>query len=207
MVEGIIGAGKTTFCTLFHKLLESKGIESEILFEPIEEDDPALRLFLSDCDKYAFFFQIHVMNKRLKLYKKALKLKQQGKVVIIDRSLRGDRVFEEMFYLKAAITDDEHQYYLQRVEDIVRTISDPDVILYLDVSIDDAIARIHKRNRLTEIDVYTPKYISDLKTIYERIIKLGDNVVVISNPNSSKIMNYKSDLTPALEEISNRLKV
>lgn len=206
MIEGVIGAGKTTFCNVLGELLNSKGYDSRVFHEPIAEDDPALKLFLSDCDKYAFFFQIHVMKKRIELYEKALELKSQGKIVIIDRSLRGDRVFEEFFYRKGAITPNEHEYYLTCIEHIAKNIDKPDIILYLDVSVDDAISRISVRNRMNETSVYNTEYIMSLKCLYDEIYNHGDNVMVIDNTASTAFANYKTNLRSALQEMETRVK-
>jgi len=206
MVEGVIGAGKTTFCNVLGELLKSKGYDLQVFREPIEEDDPTLKLFLSDCDKYAFFFQIHMMKKRIELYEKALKLKSQGKIVIIDRSFRGDRVFEELFYRKGAITSNEHEYYLTCIKNIANNIDKPDIILYLDVSVDDAMSRISARNRMNETSAYNAEYINTLKCLYDEIMNHGDNVIVIDNTTSTAFANYKTNLRPALQEMETLVK-
>ncbi|CAK7995078.1 Deoxynucleoside kinase [uncultured virus] len=205
MVEGIIGAGKTTFCHLFHTLLTSKGIDSIILYEPITDDDPTLKLFLSNCERYAFFFQISIVQRRIKLYKKALKLKAQGKVVIIDRSLRGDQAFEEMFYRKGTITQVEHEYYLAHVNDVLKSIIEPDMIVYLDVSTTEAMTRIASRNRMTETSVYDENYLTTLKSIYDEVICRGDNVISIKNSASADLANYKTNMVSALKIVEGRL--
>lgn len=144
MVEGIIGAGKTTFCKFLGEALKAKGRDVVIIYEPVTDNDKALSLFLSDCEKYAFFFQIHMLHKRLKLYEDALKLKQDGKIVIVDRSIKGDSVFEKYFYEKGSITEKEHQYYIDTVKEKTCEIENPDMILYLDVDIPDSLDRIKR---------------------------------------------------------------
>ena len=72
VVEGNIGAGKTTLAVEVARRMNAKAI-----LEPIAEN-PYLAKFYSDPKKYALKLQLWIFRRRLQLYTEALDHIQQG---------------------------------------------------------------------------------------------------------------------------------
>lgn len=86
LVEGIIGAGKSTLSHKLYNLLKHAGIP--VLFLEEEVDPVMLDLFLSDMKKYAFAFQMLMLVQRQKIYMQGLDFaRKENGVVIIDVSV------------------------------------------------------------------------------------------------------------------------
>lgn len=168
VVDGIIGAGKSTFCKILKKTLTKAGISC--VHFPEYVNNKYLSLFLSDQSKYAFAFQTLMLEKRGEIYREALRQRDMGNTVIIDRSLHGDMAFELMFHKTGKINKAEHEAYLSELSRIGTGARTPDIVLYLDVSTDVAKARVQRRGRLSESDVYDVAYHTRLSMVYNDLM-------------------------------------
>lgn len=171
LIEGIIGAGKTTLGMKLYNLLTRVDIPVMIFEE--EVDAKMLDLFLSDMKKYAFSFQIHMLVQRQKIYMKALQFVEKNNgVAIVDRSLLGDWSFCMLHNDYGNISDLEYQAY-ESVMSSTR-LPVPASIFYLEVTPETAHKRIVARNRGREPDVYTLEYLSDLDMNYKVAMEQSD---------------------------------
>lgn len=165
-VEGLLAAGKTTFC---------KQIAERLGFELIEE--PVGRNFyLEEFYKYpptcAFGMQIFLLHYRYAMKQKASYAAIIGdhKGVILDRSIAGDRVFAKLHWDKGNINDLDWRCYNFAYEVMARTIQPPTLFLYLDVQAETAFNRMRERKRPAEEGV-TLEYLQELRKGYEGLIK------------------------------------
>jgi NADH dehydrogenase (ubiquinone) 1 alpha subcomplex subunit 10 len=186
-IDGIMGAGKTTFCTDMCRVLKSKNYDCEIMYENI--DDHMLELYLTDRQRYAFIFQIYMLKRKIVIYDRALKLKLEGKYVIIDRSLLGDAIFEMFYYDQNIIAKLEHGYYLQLYNDAISKCVIPDITIYLNVTVDESYDRIHNRSRLNEKKIYSLEVIKKIKEFHETFIEDNVYILTIQNIHDDKIYN------------------
>jgi deoxyadenosine/deoxycytidine kinase len=90
-IEGNIGSGKTTLINILKNKLISEGKKVKVLDEPINEH--LLNLYLSDRKRYGLMFQFVMLGLRLDCHKRSLKYSDKGYIVLLDRSLYGDKVF------------------------------------------------------------------------------------------------------------------
>lgn len=101
-VEGIIGAGKSTFSREIAKRLQLRLIE-----EPVE-DNPYLGPFYQDPKTHAFGMQVFLLHRRYAIQQLA-SLEATGvggyQGAIIDRSLSGDRVFAKLHLQEGNISE------------------------------------------------------------------------------------------------------
>src|SRR3990167_5943525 len=89
LIEGIIGAGKTTLAYKMTDLLTRVGIPVKFFEENV--NGYLLDLFLKDMKKYAFAFQLLMPAQRRNIYLQAMEFSRMyNGVSIIDRSLYGD---------------------------------------------------------------------------------------------------------------------
>jgi len=169
-VEGIIGAGKTTFATEIGKRLELRVIE-----EPVEEN-PYLGLFYKDQKKYAFGFQIFMLHRRC-IQQRLAADEATGvggfKGAILDRSLFGDRVFAKIHAEEGNIEPIDYNTYEMAYSFISRTLLPPSLLVFLDIQPETALSRVNKRKRPEE-DGLPLDYLKKLRKGYLNMLVEGE---------------------------------
>lgn len=166
-VEGIIGAGKTTYCREVGRRLDFRVIE-----EPVG-DNPYLDLFYEDPKKFAYELQIYLLHRRIGLQQLAAAEALYGadyNGAMIDRSLFGDRVFEELHHQDGNISDLQHHAYLTAVRNMQLMIYPPTTLVYLQVEPEIALERVRERDRGCEIKI-SLDYLNRLSDGYHHLIE------------------------------------
>lgn len=179
-VEGIIGAGKTT---LVKRLTTEHDIEP--VYEPVK-DNPFLDKFYADPKRYALIIQMWLMARRHSANRAAFWLSRAGKNVAIDRGRLGDRCFAVVNHEVGNITDDEMQVYDEFYKN--QHTHDPDIIVYLDITVDEALRRINHRNRECERKIY-PDYLDMLRNQHDHMIDAAHSrgVEILVNPTIADV--------------------
>ena len=166
--ESIVGGGKTKFCTEIGMRLNYR-----ILKEPVKSN-PYLTLFYGDMEAYAYKMQIYLLFRRIKLQQLASSeclLTDQGfDGAMIDRSLFGDAVFEEMLHDDGLINDLDHEAYVTALECLKLLTYPPVILVFLDVRPEIAFKRIKERNRDAE-KTMSLEYLVNLSKYYKKFIK------------------------------------
>ena len=145
IIEGQIGVGKTTVGELLEREL---GIT---LFRELQhqETHTLLDRFYSDQQRWAFTLQIHFLNERFRMIKE---IRRSGGGAL-DRSIYGDRIFAEVLHEDGTMTDEEFMTYDTLLDNMLEHVEPPDLLIYLDCSVDTAIERIRRRNRGLEAGI------------------------------------------------------
>jgi deoxyadenosine/deoxycytidine kinase len=173
VLEGIIGAGKTELSRQLLKYLESKGLRVKLFTEYVNE--LLLRQYISNMTKYAYTFQLFMLNKRIETYNLAKAfVADNASCAILDRSLLGDATFARMQYNKGNFTAEEWECYrsIAKIEARLKIT----IVIYLDVVSTVAMERIKKRNRTSENE-YTIEYLDSLSEEYERTMNEPDETL------------------------------
>lgn len=153
MIEGNIGAGKTTFLRLIQEQLP----EVSIIFEPVdqwqtmENGDNLLDLFYKDMPRWAYTFQTYAFISRIK------KLIQHQKNSIaefnvMERSVYCDRFcFAKNCFENGTISALEWHLYKDLFAWLVRSYAPvPAGFVYLQATPETCNARVNKRSRSEE---------------------------------------------------------
>lgn len=159
-LEGNIGAGKTTFLTA----LAERYPGYTIVLEPITEwtkkygDSSILELFYADKSRWAFTFQISVLQTLADSVRKVID--SDKTVVITERSALTSRVvFAQMLKDAGFITELEWSIYLRAFDEW--TLTHPlSGIIYLDTDPETSATRIKARGRPGE--TVSMEYLKDL---------------------------------------------
>jgi deoxyadenosine/deoxycytidine kinase len=165
-VEGIIGAGKSTFSREISSRLNLRLIE-----EPVETN-PYLEKFYQNPKEYAFGMQMFLLHKRYIMQRLAA---DEATGVggydgaILDRSLSGDRVFAKLHNEAGNINDLDWKTYEMAYNYMCRTLLPPTLLIYLDVQPQTAYDRMKTRNRKAEAGV-TLDYLCKLRKGYQEIL-------------------------------------
>ena len=165
-VEGIIGAGKSTFCEFIERRLNLYRIP-----EPVEEN-PYLDKFYADPPRWALQMQMWLVTRRCQALIKA----QRGdfgqvRGILVDRSILGDRVFAEINKTEGNISEDLWPVYIDFFETMADLISPPDMIVYLNVTPSKAMNGVRTRGRASETGGVTLEYQQKLKAGYDSMIR------------------------------------
>ncbi|MEK4876397.1 deoxynucleoside kinase [Bacillus sp. FSL W8-0102] len=136
VIDGVVGVGKSTLM----EILEKNGY---IAFKEPVTKNPILDKFYYDRERYSFPLQIYFLNERFKQIKKA----SQYPNSVLDRSIYGDVIFAKMLRDNGEMSEVEFQIYLDLFGNMMEHLKAPKLLVYLEISTDEAIKRIKKRGR------------------------------------------------------------
>lgn len=189
-IEGVIGAGKTTLA----KMLAGK-MNANLVLESYE-DNPFLEKFYKNPRRYALHTQMYFLMSR---YKQLLELRQEDlfhEYIVADYIFEKDKIFA---YLNLA--DDELELYERMVSFIERNLKKPDLVIYLQSTVERLMANISKRGRSAEKNM-SETYISDLNEAYNYFFfRFKASRVMIVNATEMDFVNNENDFNDLIAEI------
>lgn len=153
VIEGNIGAGKTTLATML-----SADMNSKLILEGFS-DNPFLPRFYSDPVKYSFPLELSFLAERY----------SQLKTDLASRDLFHELTIMDYYFMKSLIfaqntlAADEYNLYRKFFDIIYERLPKPDLYVYLHLPEDRLIENIHQRARDYEQSIE----IGYLKTIRE----------------------------------------
>ncbi len=153
-IEGVIGAGKTTLAGMIAERLGGR-----LVLEKFEEN-PFLPKFYEDPEHYAFQTQIFFLLSRFRQQQEFFQADLFHNYIIADYIFEKDKIFA---YL--TLQDDELKLYEQVMGAVEKKIPAPDLVVYLQSSVDRLMANIRKRGRSYEANM-SEDYIRDLNEAY-----------------------------------------
>lgn len=136
VIEGVVGVGKSSLMNI----LATQGYEA---FEEPVVDNPVLDKFYHDRTRYSFPLQVFFLNKRFEHIKQAKDVSR----AVMDRSIYGDAIFARMLNLSQEMSDEEFQIYTELLTNMLEHVHKPKLMVYLEISVDEAMRRIQKRGR------------------------------------------------------------
>ncbi|MCF2443900.1 deoxynucleoside kinase [Dyadobacter sp. CY345] len=158
-IIGNIGAGKTTLTQML-----GQHYGWEVMYEAVE-GNPYLADFYEDMERWAFNLQIFFLNNR---FAQVQTIRSTTYATIIqDRTIYEDAfVFARNLYDSKIMTERDYRSYLLLFESIMKTVSQPDLLIYLKADIPKLMSQIKKRGREFEADI-SEDYLKNLNRYYE----------------------------------------
>ncbi len=157
-VAGNIGVGKSTLV----KLLSEK-LGWDPFYEP-EAQNPYLSDFYQDMPGWSFHSQIFFLIHRLRIHQE---LSFTPQSTIQDRSIYEDaEIFARNLYLQGYFQERDYQTYQTLYQTLCKTLTAPDLVIYLRASVSTLSNRIYKRSRDYEKSI-SPAYLEHLNKLYE----------------------------------------
>jgi deoxyadenosine/deoxycytidine kinase len=174
VIEGNIGAGKTTLAT--RMAAESN---ARLILEQFA-DNPFLPKFYENRDKYAFPLEMSFLAERYSQLKNEL-----GRQDLFQPKIISDYYFlKSLIFAKANLQEAEYELYTKLFHIINDSLPKPDLFVYLYHDVDQLLANIKKRGRPYEQNI-TADYLNEIQNAYFDFLKqLGDQRILIIEVNS-----------------------
>jgi deoxyadenosine/deoxycytidine kinase len=157
VVDGIIGAGKTSYLQVLEEDLKQYGLRVTMVREPVEKwkECGILQRFYEDKSRWAYHFQAKAFHDRILENIKAWdNHKDHTDIFILERSCFTDNLFMDMLYDSQTIDSLELQHYREWWELWSRIMPYlPDVFIYLKPDVEVCMRRLRFRNREGEENI------------------------------------------------------
>jgi deoxyguanosine kinase len=189
-IEGVIGAGKTSVATLL-----AERIKAKLILENFE-NNPYLGKFYKNPKEYAFRTQIFFLLER---YNQLQELNQKG---LFENFIVSDYIFEkDKIFAYLNLNDDELKIYDLIAQTLDRNIVAPDLVIYLQSSVERLMKNIRTRDRLVEKEI-SEDYIDNLNDAYNYFFSRYKNSrVMVVNCEEIDFVNNSSDFENLVNEI------
>ncbi|HEY6951415.1 MAG TPA: deoxynucleoside kinase [Bacteroidota bacterium] len=189
-VEGVIGAGKTTLAQML-----SQRLGARLVLEQFEQN-PFLPKFYEDPEHYAFQTQIFFLLSRYKQQQDLFQADLFQSHIITDYIFEKDKIFA---YL--TLQDEELKLYETLLSSIEKNIPQPDLVVYLQSSVERLMTNIRKRKRKMEENM-SEDYIRELNEAYNYFFfRYKSTPLLIVKATDIDFVNNPADFEDLLEEI------
>ncbi|MCH8299099.1 MAG: deoxynucleoside kinase [Candidatus Marinimicrobia bacterium] len=189
-VEGVIGVGKTSLCSLI-----GENFSAKIVYEKFEEN-PFLEDFYSDRDRFAFQTQLYFLLSRYRQHQEMMQVELFHKLLVSDYMFVKDKIFANI-----TLSDKELVLYNSVVTLLERDIPNPDLVIYLQSSTDKLMENIRERGRHYE-ELITEDYIQQLNDAYnDFFLRYDSSPLLIVNSTDIDFVNNEKDRENLLEKI------
>jgi deoxyadenosine/deoxycytidine kinase len=189
-IEGPIGVGKTA---LAKRLAES--LEAELLLEDVSEN-PFLERFYRDGKSAALPAQMFFLFARARQVESLRQSDLFTKVRVADYLFTKDRLFAEL-----NLDADELALYDQVAANLAVEPPVPDLVIYLQASVDSLLRRIAKRNRAYENRIERA-YLEKLADVYARFFHSYDEgPLLIVNASQIDPVHNDADFEQLFQQI------
>lgn len=182
VIEGVIGAGKTSLARML-----SERLAAQLVLEEVEEN-PFLKDFYRDRDRFAFQTQMHFLFSRYQQQRGLRQTELFSDRMVSDYLFQKDRIFASL-----NLVDKELALYERLVGWLELDVVKPDVVVYLQASTETLLSRIEKRNRAFEKDM-DRDYIERLNDAYTHyFFHYSETPLLVVNTNSIDFVNQSDD--------------
>lgn len=191
VIEGVIGAGKTTLARIFCERFNGKLVLEEF------EQNAFLERFYEDRERWALQTQLAFLASRFKQQKRLLDRDLFHQVIVSDYAFDKDRIFAHL-----TLNGDELQLY-ETLYTLMRPATPtPDLVIYLQSSTERLMENIKKRGRSYEASM-DPEYIAALNEAYNYyFFRYYQSPLLIINAAEIDFVNNTDELDELLRQVS-----
>jgi len=183
VIEGNIGAGKTTLATML-----SNDLKGRLILERFAEN-PFLLKFYKEPERWAFPLELSFLADRYKQLKEELL-----QPTLFDQYIIADYYFmKSLIFSKQTLAEDEFNLYKQLFEIIYYNIPKPNLFVYLHAPIEKIINQIKLRGRTYEQNI-SKEYLQNIHNNYMEFIDTQKNIpILIINTENFDFVYNNSD--------------
>jgi deoxyadenosine/deoxycytidine kinase len=191
VVEGPIGAGKTSLATRLAERLDA----SLLLEDP--KANPFLPQFYRDMRRYALPTQLFFLFQRVSQLEALKQPDLFAKPTVSDFTLAKDPLFARL-----TLDDAEFQLYRQIFDHVKPQAPVPDLVVYLQASVDTLISRVRKRGNPIEGGM-SEDYLRRLSEAYTRYFyNYADSPLLIVNSERLNFVDVPEHLDLLIERVN-----
>lgn len=189
-IEGVIGAGKTSLARLLsHKL------DARLILEEFEEN-PFLNKFYEDRERYAFQTQLTFLASRFQQQQNIFNKDLFHTINISDYIFDKDRIFARI-----NLNGDELALYDKIFNIMSFKAPKPDLVIYLQSSIDRLLENIALRDRPYERNI-DPDYLKELNDAYNHFFHhYTHSPLIIINSTEIDFVSNQDHLNYIYEQV------
>ncbi len=155
VIEGNIGAGKTTLATRI-----SEDFNARLILEHFA-DNPFLPKFYDNPDKYSFPLELSFLASRYKQLKEEL----EPQNLFNTFSVADYYFFKSLVFASSTLKGDEYNLYRTIFHIIYGSLPKPDIFVYLHLNTEKLLSNIKKRGRDYEKSI-TAEYLRKIQDNY-----------------------------------------
>jgi deoxyguanosine kinase len=191
VIEGNIGAGKTTLATRI-----AEQFNASLILEQFA-DNPFLPKFYEDPEKYSFPLELSFLASRYKQLNDEL-----GSQDIFKAFTVADYYFmKSLVFAASTLKGDEYNLYRQIFYIIYSSLPKPDIYVYLHISTERLLENISKRGREYEKSI-TREYLQKIQDSYFTFFKQNpENRYLIIDINEIDFVANKSHYSKMIDTI------
>lgn len=199
-VEGPIGVGKTSLSKIVSETFEFH------LLKEIVDENPFLNKFYEDIDEWSFQTEMFFLCNR---YKQLTDIKKyilaENHPVVADY-----HIFKNLIFAKRTLKPTEYHKYEEIYRILTADMPKPNIVIYLDASVDTLMKRIAMRGREFEKMIsrdYMEQLVEDYHTFIESFEKSHPDIPVIRvNGDELDFVQHAADLQRILRNIDETLQ-
>ena len=191
VVEGPIGCGKTS---LAKRLAER--LNARVILEDAKAN-PFLPLFYRDMKRYALSTQLFFLFQRVQQLEDVRQPDLFGKPIVTDFTLAKDPLFARL-----TLDDAEYALYNKIYEHVRPQAPVPDLVIYLQASIETLIHRVRKRGNAFEAGI-GEDYLRRLSDAYTRYFhNYTDSPMLIVNSERLNFVDSREHFDMLVERMT-----
>ncbi len=193
VIEGCIGVGKTTLTQLL-----GRRFRAQQSLEVVEEN-PFLPSFYEDQVANAFKTQLFFLLSRFKQQETLAQIDLFKNNLVADYLFEKDRLFAEL-----TLSAQELELYDEVFQRLKERVVRPDVVVFLNASMDTIMGRIMKRGREFEKDI-SRSYLEGLVNSYRSFFaSYTDAPVLIVDTDELNFPKSKQDMDWIIEQVQKK---
>ena len=194
-IEGTIGVGKTSLANMI-----STDLKAKLILEKFEEN-PFLKDFYGNQDRYAFQTQLFFLLSRYSQHQDLKQVDIFSKIIVSDYMFIKDRLFAAL-----NLNDREMVLYDNIAKILEKDIIYPDLAIFLQADTDKLMSNIKTRGRQYEQNIDW-NYIDSLNQVYnEYFFRYDKGPLLIINTNDIDFVNNKDDFKGILNFLNEPIK-
>ena len=184
VIEGNIGAGKTSFCQKIAEELDAKLILEQF------SDNPFLPLFYKNPERYSFPVELFFMSERHKQLQEFLLERD-----LFQQYTVSDYIFSNtLLFAGQNLVGEELRLFQNLFNTLNASFPKPDLLVYLHRPVDELLENIKKRNRSYEEDI-SGEYLHKIQQAYFEFFRTHQDKlpILLLDVSGLDFMNSEKD--------------